>query len=137
MSSDQQPIVPARLRRIDGSFGFIPHRFLRDGFLQSLTDDELRLYLVLVLVADRQGHSFYSHERLRALLAMSPDAYLRTREAREALRRKNLIATDGIRVQLLSLPAQPVEIAGSTMSPRDQASACQALLASLAAAGPK
>ena len=130
MSTDRQPIVPARLRRIDGSFGFIPHRFLRDGFLQSLTDDELRLYVVLVLVADRQGHWFYSHERLRALLAMSADAYLR---AREALRRKDLIAADGVRVQLLSLPAQPVELAGSPTSPREQASACQALLATLAA----
>jgi len=130
MSTDRHPIVPARLRRIDGSFGFIPHRFLRDGFLQSLTDDELRLYVVLVLVADRQGHSFYSHERLRALLAMSPDAYLR---AREALRRKDLIAADGVRVQLLSLPAQPVAFAGAPMSPSDQASACEALLATLAA----
>jgi len=130
MSTDRQPIVPARLRRIDGSFGFIPHRFLRDGFLQSLTDDELRLYVVLVLVADRQGHSFYSHERLRALLAMSPDAYLR---AREALRRKDLIAADGVRVQLLSLPAQPVAFAGAPMSPSDHASACKALLATLAA----
>lgn len=134
MSTDQQPIVPARLRRIDGSFGFIPHRFLRDGFMQSLTDDELRLYLVLVLVADRQGHSFYSHQRLRALLAMSADAYLR---AREALRRKDLIAADGVRVQLLSLPDQPVEIVGSAMPPREQASACQAILDSLGAAGPK
>jgi hypothetical protein len=99
-------------------------------FLQSLTDDELRLYVVLVLVADRQGHSFYSHERLRALLAMSADAYLR---AREALRRKDLIAADGVRVQLLSLPAQPVELAGSAMPRREQASSCQALLATLAA----
>jgi hypothetical protein len=134
MSTDPQPIVATRLRRIDGSFGFIPHRFLRDGFLQSLTDDELRLYLVLVLVADRQGHSFYSHQRLRALLAMSSDAYLR---ARESLLRKDLIAADGVRVQLLSLPAQPVEIAGSTMSRRDQATACQAILASLATANQK
>lgn len=128
MSTDRQPIVPSRLRRIDGSFGFIPHRFLREGFLQSLTDDELRLYVVLVLVADRQGHSFYSHDRLRALLAMSADAYL---HAREALRRKDLIAEDGVRVQLLSLPAQPVQLAGPTMSRSQQASACQALLATL------
>lgn len=134
MSSDQQPIVPARLRRIDGSFGFIPHRFLRDGFLQSLSDDELRLYLVLVLVADRQGQSFYSHQRLRALLAMPADAYL---HARDALRCKDLIAADGVRVQLLSLPAQPVEATASAMPRREQASACQAIIDSLSAAGQK
>lgn len=134
MSTDQQPIVPARLRRIDGSFGFIPHRFLRDGFLQSLSDDELRLYLVLVLVADRQGHSFYSHQRLRALLGMSADAYL---HARDALRRKDLIASDGVRVQLLSLPAQPAETTASAMPRREQASACQTILNSLGIAGQK
>ena len=30
-------INPERLRRINGSFSFIPHRFLTDGFLTSLT----------------------------------------------------------------------------------------------------
>ncbi len=134
MSTDRQPIVPARLRRIDGSFAFIPHRFLRDGFLQSLTDDELRLYLVLVLVADREGHSFYSHRRLCALLDTSPDAYL---GARESLQRKDLIAADGVRVQVLALPAEPVQIDRPAMPRREQASACRAILASLAGADPK
>jgi hypothetical protein len=134
MSTDRQPIVPARLRRIDGSFAFIPHRFLRDGFLQSLTDDELRLYLVLVLVADREGHSFYSHRRLCALLEASPDAYL---GARESLQRKDMIAADGARVQVLALPAEPVQLDRPAMPRREQASACRAILDSLAAADPK
>jgi len=134
MSIDRQPIVPARLRRIDGSFGFIPHRFLRDGFLQSLTDDELRLYLMLVLAADRDGLSFYSHRRLSASLEMSPETYL---QAREGLMRKDLIGADGVRVQVLSLPPEPVHVEPHPMPPREQASACQAILATLTADAPK
>lgn len=134
MPIDRHPIVPARLRRIQGSFGFIPHRFLRDGFLQSLSADELRLYIMLVLVADRDGFSFYSHRRLATALEMSPDTYL---HAREALLRKDLIAADGVRVQLLSLPLQPVLLESRPMLRREQASACQAFLATLAADAPK
>ena len=134
MSIDRQPIVRARLRRIDGSFGFIPHRFLRDGFLQSLTADELRLYLMLVLVADRDGLSFYSHRRLSAVLEMSPETYL---QAREALLRKDLIAADGARVQVLSLPPKPVQVELRPMAHRDQAAACEAVLAALALDAPK
>ena len=39
-----------RIRRIDGGFSFIPHRFLTDGFLASLSQEELLLYFFLVLV---------------------------------------------------------------------------------------
>jgi hypothetical protein len=38
---------PERVRSIDKSFCFIPHRFLTGGFLQSLTRYELALYLFL------------------------------------------------------------------------------------------
>jgi hypothetical protein len=124
------------VRRIDGqSFAFIHHRFLRDGFLISLTDYELRLYLTLVLAADRDGVSFYSHRRLCAVLQMSPDVYLR---AREALVRKDLIAVDGARVQVLSLPPHPVQFEPpTTMSTKERAAACHAILAALANPDPK
>jgi hypothetical protein len=128
MSFDRQPIAPARMRRIDGSFAFLPHRFLRDGFLQSLPDDELRLYLVLVLAADRDGISFYSHRRLCEVLGIPPERYL---QSRDSLERKDLIATDGARVQVLSLPPQPRALQHRPMSRRDQASACQAILDAL------
>lgn len=134
MTINRQPIVSSRLRRIDGSFGFIPHRFLRDGFLRSLTSDELRLYLILVLVADRDGISFYSHQRLCSCLDMSPESYL---EARRGLLRKDLIATEGVRVQLLSLPPQPVVPHALPLDPHQQLSACQAVINCLARVGTK
>ena len=48
-----------RVRKIEGSFAFIEHRFLRHGFWKSLKHHELLLYLFLVLAADRNGISYY------------------------------------------------------------------------------
>jgi len=53
---------PNRIRHIDGGFSFIPHRFMADGFLATLTQKELLLYLFLIIVSDRQGLSFYSYD---------------------------------------------------------------------------
>ena len=98
------PLVPDRVRSIDGSFAFIPHRFLREGFLTSLTETERSLYLFLVLAADRSGASFYHYDRICSTLELDPDSYV---EARNALLDKDLIAFDGARFQVLSLPARP------------------------------
>lgn len=101
----RSPIVPSRVRRIDGqSFAFIHHRFLREGFFCSLTPTELRLYLFLVLAADRNGMSFYHYDRMCAVLEVCVDDYL---EARNGLIDKDLVAFDGSRFQVLSLPARP------------------------------
>jgi len=62
-------INPHRVRRINGGFSFIPHRFVTDGFLSSLNQRELLLYLFLVLVSDRYGLSFYSYD---AILFFAP-----------------------------------------------------------------
>ena len=42
-----------RIRCIDGGFSFIPHRFLSDGFLEALSQQQLLLYIFLVLAAAR------------------------------------------------------------------------------------
>jgi len=61
-------LCPNRVRRITGSFAFIEHRFLRDGFWENLTHRELLLYLFLLLVADRNGVSYYSYDKIYSLL---------------------------------------------------------------------
>ncbi len=94
-----------RVRRITGSFAFIEHRFLRDGFWDSLSRKELLLYLFLILVADRNGVSYYSYDKMYSLLRISMDEYL---NARNALIDKDLIAFDGYFFQVLSLPEKPV-----------------------------
>jgi len=98
------PLIRERVRRLKGSFAAIEHRFLRDGFWQSLSHQELLLYFFLVLVGDRFGISFYSYDRIITLLHLHLDEYL---QARDALIAKDLIAFDGHLFQVLSLPETP------------------------------
>jgi hypothetical protein len=99
------PLIPERVRRLKGSFAAIEHRFLRDGFWQSLSHQELLLYFFLVLVGDRDGVSFYSYDRIITLLHLHLDEYI---QARDALIAKDLIAFDGHLFQVLSLPEAPI-----------------------------
>ena len=64
-------LVANRIRRIDGGFSFIPHRFLTNGFLKALSQQELLLYIFLVMAADRYGLSFYSYDRICSSLHMT------------------------------------------------------------------
>ncbi len=98
-------INPERVRRIQAGFSFIPHRFLTDGFLDSLCQKELLLYLFLVIVSDRHGLSFYSYDAICALLQITADQYI---AARNGLIEKNLIDFDGNVFQVLDLPPKPI-----------------------------
>jgi hypothetical protein len=93
-----------RIRRINGGFSFIPHRFLTAGFLSALDHNEVLLYLLLVLAADRLGLSFYSYDRTCSILNLSVEQYI---DARNALIKKDLIAFDGTVFQVLALPQPP------------------------------
>lgn len=97
---------PGRVRHIDGGFSFIPHRFLSDGFLSSLSQKEILLYFFLVLVSDRYGLSFYSYDAICSLLKLSVHDYL---EAEDGLIEKDLIAYDGNIFQVLDLPQKPIQ----------------------------
>jgi hypothetical protein len=104
-------LVADRIRRIDGGFSFIPHRFLMDGFLEALSQPELLLYIFLILAADRYGLSYYSYDRFCSLLQFSLKQYI---EARNGLINKDLIAFDGTLYQVLQLPAQPLRVVRRT-----------------------
>lgn len=101
---DKQPLSPDRRRKITGSFAFIEHRFLRNGFWSDLNQHECLLYVFLILVADRNGLSYYGYDKLCTLLRFTLDDYV---VARNGLIEKDLIAFDGHLFQVLSLPAQP------------------------------
>ena len=102
----KKPLVPHRIRTITGSFAFIEHRFLRQGFWSSLSHHELLLYLFLIIVADRHGLSYYSYDKICTLLRISLDEYI---VARNALIEKDLIAFDGTLFQVLSLPDAAIQ----------------------------
>jgi hypothetical protein len=95
----------SRIRCIEGSFGFIPHRFLSDGFFTSLNHDELILYFFWVLASDRFGMSFYGDKALAKLTGIEPEGL---NEIRDRLISKSLIAFKPPLVQVLQLPDRPV-----------------------------
>lgn len=100
------PILQERVRSIGGrGFSFIPNRFLQGGFVGSLEPDELLLYFFLVLASDRRGMSFFYYDAICSLLGISLESYI---AARNGLIDKDLIAFDGTRFQVLSLPERPV-----------------------------
>lgn len=104
-------INPERLRRINGGFSFIPHRFLSDGFLTLLNHEEILLYFFLVLASDRKGLSYYSYDSICKFLGLDIDEYL---EAREGLLIKDLIAFTNTTYQVLELPLKPI----ATITPK-------------------
>ena len=115
--SRPQPPRPDRPRAIRGSFSWIDHRFLREGFDQGLTRLEKLLYFVLVAVSNQDGVSFYSDARLAELLEIRFPHELEA--ARNELVAQDLIAyADGI-YQVLDLPA---------CSPRDTRASSSPLL---------
>ena len=114
-------LVANRIRRIDGGFSFIPHRFLTNGFLKTLSQQELMLYVFLILAADRYGLSFYGYDRICSFLHLTLEQYS---AARDVLIEKDLIAFDGTLFQVLSLPASPAR--GSMNIPKQQLTDCQA-----------
>jgi len=130
------PLSPKRVRKITGSFAFIEHRFLRDGFWASLTRDELLLYMFLVLAGNREGLSYYGYDKICLLLKMDLDEYILSRNG---LIDKNLIAFDGGLFQVLSLPnkaSQPdVLQTPEQMSQHDPATVRQLIKRSLYDAG--
>lgn len=102
---NRPPLRPDRVRSIRRGFAAIPNRFLHDGFFASLDHLERSLYLFWVLAGDRNGVSFYASDRICSTLELTLDLFI---AARKSLIEKDLIATDGTRVQVLSLPAHPV-----------------------------
>jgi len=96
---------PERVRKIEGSFSWIDHRFITGGFLRDLSTLEILLYLFLVAVSDRNGLSFYHDDRIASLLKIDLPSL---GQAREGLVLRSLLAYQPPLYQVLSLPPVPV-----------------------------
>ena len=114
---ETSPLEPDRIRKIAGSFAFIEHRFLHDGFWYSLDHHQLLLYLFLIIVSDRNGLSYYSYDKICTLLRISVDEYIL---ARNALIDQNMIAFDGYLFQVLSLPEEVTRPISKTLKTQEQ-----------------
>jgi len=100
-------LYPERVRKIEGSFSWIDHRFVTGGFLHDLSMIEILLYLFLVAVSDRNGLSFYHDDRIASLLKIDLPAL---GKAREGLIRRSLLAYEFPLYQILSLPSRPMAL---------------------------
>lgn len=98
-------IDPQRIRKINGSFSWIDHRFITGGFIPDMTCQEILLYLFLVAVSDRHGLSFYHDDRICSLLKTD---LVSLGESRENLLERSLIAWRPPVYQVLALPSVPV-----------------------------
>ncbi|MDA2938157.1 hypothetical protein MYX75_07845 [Acidobacteria bacterium AH-259-A15] len=113
-----QPPRPDRIRSIRGSFSWIDHRFLRQGFDQGLTRLEKLFYFVLIAVSNRDGVSFYSEPRLCELLDVRYPHELVG--ARNQLMARDLIAFESGIYQVLQLPLKPLPAGQYKSSSQDQ-----------------
>jgi len=102
---NKKVLDPQRVRKIEGSFSWIDHRFVTGGFLRDLSALEILLYLFLVAVSDRNGLSFYHDDRIASLLKIDLAAL---GQAREGLVLRSLVAYQPPLYQVLSLPTHPV-----------------------------
>jgi hypothetical protein len=100
-------ICPERVRRIEGSLGWVDHRFITGGFLRDLTSIEILLYFFLAVVGDRDGVSFYRDDRIVSLLKID---LVSLGKARQGLIERSLIAYESPLYQVLSLPPEPVNL---------------------------
>jgi hypothetical protein len=98
---DKSIIAANRKRKLSGSFGWMEHRFIREGYIKVLTKQEILLYFFLALVSDKNGISFYGADRAMSLLKLEESAYF---GALSGLEQKDFIYRQGNKVQLLSLP---------------------------------
>src|SRR5260370_13408196 len=104
-TSRPQPPRPDRRRSIRGSFSWIDHRFLREGFDQGLTRLEKLLYFVLVAVSNQDGVGVYSDARLAGMLDIRFPHELQP--ARNELVARGLISYACRDYQVLDLPRCP------------------------------
>lgn len=100
----KSPINPQRVRRISGSFSWLDHRLLHNGFLRLMQPEDMLLYFFLVLVGDKNGVSFYGYDSILKLLKLTLDQYI---AARDRLMDLSLIAFENGRYQVLELPKTP------------------------------
>jgi len=86
---------PQRIRNIKGSFAWIDHRIMRNGFMETMTHQDIALYLFFILVADKNGVSFYRKEKICQAVSLD---FTRFEIAKDRLINMKLIAFESYSV---------------------------------------
>ncbi len=92
---------PDRLRQVPAQFSWLDQRLVRENFLRQCEPNAWALYLVLVVVADAQGLSYYSDATLSRLLKLD---LRQLAQARQQLIAGELVAYEKPLYQVLALP---------------------------------
>ncbi len=92
---------PDRLRQVPAQFSWLDQRLVRENFLRHGGPTAWALYLVLVIVADAEGLSYYSDATLSRLLQLD---LLQLAQARGQLIAAELVAYQKPLYQVLALP---------------------------------
>lgn len=100
MMNKNRILCAERIRRVPKRFSWVDHRLLKEGYVKRCGVVELTLYLILVIVGDRNGVSFYSDRSLCALVKILPGELS---SARNRLQKLGLIAWATPFYQILSL----------------------------------
>lgn len=103
-------LIPERIRKVPQQFGWIDRRVLHEDYLGRCDARALALYVFLVLVADRDGVSFYADATIEQWLSLPVGAVA---HARATLIGAQLIAYRAPLYQVLSLdPPSPPRTPG-------------------------
>jgi hypothetical protein len=88
-------------------------RFVRDGWLERLSREEVLLYFFLVAVADKDGLSYWGDVRVAGMLKLPREEIER---AREGLVRQGILAYERPLYQVLDLAPRPAPSRGGEAS---------------------
>lgn len=106
VSPEKRLLDPARVRRIRDGFSWIDRRFVRDGWPERLSREEVLVYLFLVAVADKDGLSYWGDARVCGTLKLPLVELVR---ARDGLVRHGLVLFERPLYQVLELSAAKAE----------------------------
>lgn len=105
---------PELIRHVPQGFGWVDHRFVREGHIRCLSRESLALYLFLVTVANADGISWYSEEKLCLLAGLDAGSLS---SARRELSSLMLLAYSRPVYQVLELPSRPRQDGAAAASP--------------------
>jgi hypothetical protein len=108
MQIKKRVLCPERLRQVPPQFSWVDQRLVRQRYVQRCDHAALALYLVLVVVADAEGLSYYSDESLERMLRLD---YAGLSAARSQLTQTGLVVYQKPLYQVLALEeAAPVSV---------------------------
>jgi hypothetical protein len=104
MKIEKRILRGERLRRVPDGFGWVDHLLVRGGYVRRADAKAWALYLILVVVGDEHGLSYYSDRSLSRLLSLSEEEIS---AARRRLVAAEVIAYEEPLYQVLALEETP------------------------------